>query len=44
MLEKNDVLKILQMLKDNPELVHDVDSERKIALHIACKHDYTNLI
>ena len=44
MLENNDVLKILQMIKDNPELVHDVNHERKIGLHIACKYDYENLI
>lgn len=43
-LQKNEVLKCLNMIKQNPALVHDCDEERKTPLHWACQLDLTNII
>jgi len=44
LMEKNDVLKCLSMLKQNPALAEDCDDERKTPLHVACSLDHTNLV
>ena len=43
LLKKNDVLKCLRMLKENPLLAEDCDDERKTPLHWACQQDLTNM-
>ena len=42
-LKKNDVLKCLNMLKENWNLVDDCDDERKTPLHWSMQLDHTNL-
>jgi len=43
-LQRNEVLKCLDMVKQNPALVHDCDEERKTPLHWACQLDLMNLV
>jgi len=43
-VENNDVIAVLNFLFENKDLINDIDSSRKTALHIACRHDYANMI
>ena len=44
LLKENNVLKCLNMLKKNRNLVNDCDDERRTALHVACSLDFANMV